>query len=274
MAGVRPRVVLVADGHEITHRQMEALMALDEKGSMKRAADQLGISTPVLHKYVHEMEEKMDTELVATTSRGSKLTSQGRELIKKFKSYELRLGDEEYLRVAGTVISQRCILTAASEISADGKVCAVSISSDETNLRLAAEGRVDCVILDDALFAMERAPESEVSEVGYDMLMQKDVGPRYARLGFGAQRLAFRYLDEKEIPHEVVRTIYEPTMVDRTELSYFVNRSLVRTGIVKAIGARDLSWSNHSIVALQCTEHEDLPAFLEEAREAWIYRKG
>jgi hypothetical protein len=136
------------------------------------------------------------------------------------------------------------------------------------------EGRVDCVVFDDALFAMENAPEGDAAEIGSDILMHRDNGPRHARLSFGAQRLAFRHLDEQEIPHEVVRTIFEPTMVDHTELSYFVNRSLVRTGVVKAAGAKDQPWSMHSIVALQCTEHPDLAAIIEEAREAWIYRKG
>jgi len=124
------------------------------------------------------------------------------------------------------------------------------------------------------MFAMERSPDLQSAEIGSDMLQLKDTGPRYARLGFGAQRLAFRYLDERDIPHEVVRTIFEPSMIDRTDLSYFVNKSLVREGIVEADGAKDQMWSIHSIMALTATDRDDLAAFLEEAREAWIYRKG
>jgi len=274
MADVRPRVIFVTDGQEITHRQMEALTALHENGSMTRAAVALGISTPVLHKYIHEVEEKADAELVSTTSTGSKLTGEGLELLKRFRAYELRLIDEKQLRIAGTPVSQRCIMIAATELSADGKDCTVTISSDEPNLRLMGERRVDCVVLDDAMFAMEKAPEAEISEVGSDMLMLKDVGPKFARTKFGAQRLGFRHLEDRQIPHEIVRDIFEPTMLDHLDLSYFVNRSFVRTGVVKAIGAKDQPWSVHSISALQCTEHEYLPAFLEEAKEAWVYRKG
>ena len=274
MVDARPRVIFVADGREITHRQMEALAMLNDKGSMKKAAAALDISTPVLHKYIHEIEEKADAALVVTTSRGSRLTEEGIELLRRFGEYELRLKDDDHLRVAGTAVSQRCILTAASELSAEGRNCVVTISTDETNLRLVKEGRVDCVVFDDALFAMENIPEGDAAEIGSDMLMHRDNGPRHARLAFGAQRLAFRHLDEQEIPHEVVRTIFEPTMVDRTELSFFINHSLVRTGVMKAIGAKDQPWSMHSIVALQHTAHPYLPAFIEEAREAWIYRKG
>ncbi len=274
MVDVRPRVVFVSDGQEITHRQMEALAALHRRGSMKKAAESLGLSTPVLHKYVREIEEKADAELISSTSRGSRLTKAGLELLRRFKAYELRLEDPTVLRVAGTVVSERCLLAAATELSDAGKACVVTISTDEANLRLMDEAKVDCVVLDDAMYAMERAPEAESTEIGSDMLLFKDEGPRFAKLAFGAQRLAFRFMTEKDIPHEIVRVIYEPTMVDRTDLSYFVNRSLARNGVVRAEGAKDQKWSLHSMMALECTEHEDLPLFLEEAREAWFYRKG
>jgi molybdate transport repressor ModE-like protein len=274
MVDARPRVVFVCEGQEITHRQMEALAALHEKGSMKKAADAIGVSTPVLHKYVREIEVKADANLIASTSKGSRLTEAGLELLRRFRAYELRLKDEDVLRVAGTVVTERCLLSAATELSDNGIACHVTISTDEMNMRLMDEMRLDCVILDDAIFAMEKAQDIQSAEIGSDMLLLKETGSRYARLGFGAQRLAFRYLDEKGIPHDVVRTIYEPTMVDRTDLSYFVNKSLVRNGIVRADGAKDLKWSIHSVTALQCSENENIPAFLEEAREAWLYRKG
>lgn len=270
----KPRIMFVSDGHEVTHRQMEALAALNEKGSMQKAAAFLGVSTPVLHKYVREIEEKTDTALITSTSKGSKLTSDGLELLKRFKAYELRLEDPELFRVAGTVVTERCLRTAATELSDGGRSCAVTIATDESNLRLMDEGRVDCIILDDAIFAMDRAQDVLSEEIGSDMLMQKDVGERYAFLTFGAQRLAFRYLEERGIPHEIARTIHEPSMLNRTDLSYFVNRSLIRTGMVLEEGAKDARWSVHSILALKCTGHEDLSAFLEQAREAWLYRKG
>ena len=274
MVDAKPRVVFVSDGKEITHRQMEALSALLVKGSMKKAADLIGVSTPVLHKYVREVEEKAEASLVVSTSKGSRLTDAGLELLKRFRAYELRLRDDPVLRVAGTVVTERCLLSAATELSDSGVQCRVTISTDEVNIRLMDEMRLDCVILDDAMFAMEKAQDVQSAEIGSDMLLLKETGSRYARLGFGAQRLAFRYLDEKGIPHDVVRTIYEPTMVDRTDLSYFVNKSLVRNGIVRADGSKDQKWSIHAVIALQCSENENIPAYLEEAREAWLYRKG
>ncbi|OGS42836.1 MAG: hypothetical protein A3K67_03460 [Euryarchaeota archaeon RBG_16_62_10] len=266
--------MFVCDGQEISHRQMEALEALHLKGSMKRAAEALGLSTPVLYKYVKEVEGKADAKLVSSTSRGSRLTAEGLGLLRRYRAYELRLEDEKPLRVAGTAVSEKCVLMAATELSDRGTPCKVVIGGDEDNLRLMDELRVDCVVLDDAIFAIEKSPEAQSTEIGSDVLMHKDAGERYARLRFGAQRLAFRYLKERDIPHTIVRELFEPSMVDHTDLSYFVNRSLARTGVVRAEGAKEQRWSVHSIMALQCTEHEDLEDFLAEARDAWLYRKG
>jgi len=274
MTSIRPRVVFVSEGQEITHRQMEALAALHAKGSMQKAAASLDLSTPVLHKYVREIEEKAGASLVASTSKGSRLTAAGIDLLERFKAYELRLEDQPVLRVAGTIVTERCLLTAATELSDTGKDIAVTISTDELNMRLVRENRVDCVLLDDAIYAMDEAPHLQVDEIGTDMLLLREAGRRFAKLSFGAQRLAFRYLKDKGVPHEVARTIHEPSMLDRTDLSYFVNKSLVHTGVVKAEGARDAKWSLHSITALRASDHEDLPMFLEEASEAWVYRKG
>ena len=154
----RPRVVFVSEGQEITHRQMEALAALHERGSMKKAAESIGVSTPVLHKYVREIEEKTDASLVVSTSKGSRLTELGIEFLGRFRAYELRLKDEDVLRVAGTVVSERCLLTAATELSDTGTACQVSISTDDANLRLLEERRVDCVLFDDAMFRWRSHP--------------------------------------------------------------------------------------------------------------------
>lgn len=275
MPGPKPRVIFVSDGQEITHRQMEALAALHSRGSMKKAAEFLGLSTPVLHKYIHEIEDKSGLGLVSSTSRGSKLTAEGVELLSRFRAYEMRLDDHpEVLKVAGTVVSETTLLTAATILSDAHKQVRIIISTDEENIHLAEERRVDAVVLDDAAFAMERAPDMPSTEIGSDMLVLKDTGSRYAKLAFGAQRLGFRYLSGMGIPFEIDRIVYEPRMVDHTDLSYFANKSLVRSGRIEGVGAKDQTWSLHSIVALQCTEHEDLPMFLDEARDAWVYRKG
>lgn len=271
---LKGRTTIVADGAEVTHRQLEALAAVRDRGSMKRASEALGISTPVLYKYVKETEQKVGAALVTSSSRGTALTGEGRELLRRFEAFELRLKDEDGVRVAGTLVSERCVLTAATTLSQSGTPCRVWISTDEENLRMMDEGRLDCVVLDDALYAMERADMFEGTEVGADVLLHRPCGPDYVRLAFGAQRLAFRYLEQKGIEHRVACTAFEPAVLDTTDLSYFVNRSLVRRGVVKAHGAREQKWSQHSVTAVPCSESTGTEAFIAEARRAGLYPKG
>ncbi len=271
---VRARAALVVDGENITHRQLVALSALKRRGSMKKAAEELGISTPVLYKYIREVEAKIGVSLVESNSKGSKLTVQGMELIDRFASYEKRLDDQPQLKVAGTLVSESCLLTAATALSKKGIDCSIWISTDDENLRMADQGIMDCMVLDDALFAMERSQEVVGTEVGSDLLLHRDSGPRYLNLAFGAQRLGFRHLEEKKVEHQVVFKVFEPAMLDYTELSYFVNRSLVRRGIVKAEDATEQRWSIHSIMAIPFSDHADVAAFIDEARRAGLYPKG
>jgi len=271
---VRARAVLLIDGQEVTHRQLEALMALERVGSMKKAADSLGISTPVLYKYVKEAEAKAGLPIVQSSSKGTKLTEYGKDLLRKHREMELRLEGDRPLAIAGTLVSERCVLTAASVLSASGIACEAVISTDKHNLRLVDEGRLDCVILDDVLHLMERAEELEGREIGNDVLLHLDRGEEYARLAFGAQRLAFRYLEERDFKHKIVSEIFEPVLLDTCDLSYFVNRSLVRRGVLRAAGAKEQRWSVHSIMAVPCSDHPDVEGFISEARRAGVYPKG
>ena len=268
-----PRVILVTDEGEVTHRQLEALFAVRREGSMKKAAASLGISTPVLHKYVKEAQDRFGERLVRSDNRGTKLTESGTHLLAKLEALRLRTEDRPSFHAAGTLVSELCLLSAASAMAQRGIDCRVTVSTDDENLRAMEEMRVDCVILDDPLRAMELSERFEGVEIAPDMLLLRRSGPEFVQLEFGAQRLGFRYLEQEGIEHSVASRIFEPALLDRTSLSYFVNRSLVRRGILSAEGAEEQRWSVHSIVALPCSDHTDAEEFLTHARRAGIYPK-
>lgn len=270
---LRPRTTFVSDEGEISHRQLEALAAVAEKGSMKRAAAHLGISTPVLYKYVKEVEERAGERLVRSDSRGTKLTDSGRHLIRRAEAMRLRTEDRDLLHVAGTLVSELCLMSAASAMTQRGMACRVTVSTDEENLRMVDEMRVDCIMLDDPLWAMERAEEMDGVEIGSDLLLLRRSGKDFARLAFGAQRLGFRYLEQSGERFSISKRLFEPALLDRTDLSYFVNRSLVRRGILRAEGAEEQPWSVHPILAVPCSEHADVKDFIEQARRSGVYPK-
>ncbi|UCE90734.1 MAG: LysR family transcriptional regulator [Methanobacteriota archaeon] len=268
-----PRVILVTDEGEVTYRQLEALFAVRREGSMKKAATALGISAPVLHKYVKEAEERCGERLVRSDSTGTKLTTAGAALLARLEAIRLRAEDRPSLHVAGTLVSELCLLSAASAMAQRGRDCRVTVSTDDENLRAMEEMRVDCVILDDPLRAMELAERFDSVEIAPDMLLLRRSGPEFVKLEFGAQRLGFRYLEQEGIEHRVTRRLFEPALLDTTDLSYFVNRSLVRRGILAAEGAGEQRWSVHSIMALSCSEHPDAGEFLAHARRTGVYPK-
>ena len=68
------------NGNTVTNRQLEALLAVQDTGSQTAAARRLGISVPVLHKYIRAIEEAAGASVVRSTPAGSKLTPEGEEI--------------------------------------------------------------------------------------------------------------------------------------------------------------------------------------------------
>lgn len=65
------------NGRQVTARQLEALLAVQETGSQTAAAQRMGISVPVLHKYMSSIEDAAGAPVLKTTPAGSRLTPEG-----------------------------------------------------------------------------------------------------------------------------------------------------------------------------------------------------
>ena len=71
------RNYMVINGNTISSRQIEVLTAIRDCGSKTAAAKALGISPPVVHKYMATMEESVGMRLMASTATGTELTEMG-----------------------------------------------------------------------------------------------------------------------------------------------------------------------------------------------------
>ena len=78
---IEVRTYMVINGNTISSRQLEVLSAIRRYGSKTAAAKALGISVPVVHKYMAAMEEATGTRLMASTATGTELTEMGIRLL-------------------------------------------------------------------------------------------------------------------------------------------------------------------------------------------------
>ena len=110
---------------------------------------------------------------------------------------------------------------------------------------------------------MRQRPAEE--EVGRDALLWVDRGKEFALFRYGPQRLGFEYLEQQQIPYEVVRFISESDSLLDSKLSFFINESLA---LRKGFTRRSLSTSIISDYAIMGVVHED-----SESKVAGVLRE-
>jgi molybdate transport repressor ModE-like protein len=227
---IEPSISLLINGRAVTARQLEVLVAIEEEGSQNRAAERMGISTPVLHRYLGQLEERSEVPLTTTSSRGTRLTREGRAVVEEFMALKGRTRSDESVIVGCTIITEELLLDVLSRIDRGGEYDLI-ISDDDRNLADFRAGLMDLVVLDDPLHAYE-CEDAIWEEIADDHLVHVARGERYMRFMYGAQRIGFRHLESEGIPFMVSGTTRSLSAMDRSGLSYFVNHSYaVRKGL-------------------------------------------
>ncbi|MBR4227317.1 MAG: LysR family transcriptional regulator [Candidatus Methanomethylophilaceae archaeon] len=74
---IKAEISLEVNGTLVTARQIEALLAVQDTGSQASAARRLGISAPVLNKYISAISAAAGADVLRTTPAGSALTAEG-----------------------------------------------------------------------------------------------------------------------------------------------------------------------------------------------------
>ena len=87
---IEVRTYMVVNGNNISYRQLEVLAAINKHGSKTAAAKELGISPPVVHRYMEAMEEAAGTHLMLSTPNGTELTAMGLSLLEVANMMEER----------------------------------------------------------------------------------------------------------------------------------------------------------------------------------------
>ena len=67
---LKPVVSLRVNGVGLTPHQLDVLLAVHQEGSQRRAGQKLRIATPVIHRYLAQMEVKVGVKLLKTSGTG------------------------------------------------------------------------------------------------------------------------------------------------------------------------------------------------------------
>ncbi len=262
---VEPVVSLRVNGVALTPHQLDVLLAVYKKGSQRKAAEQLGLAVPVVHRYLAQVEAKCGAPLLITTPRGTELNNDGKDIALEYSALIERMRLGESTVVGGTIITEELLMTVLSRLDPEAKYDLV-ISDDERNIKDFKAGLMDIVLLDDPLAAYEME-EVAFEEAAEDRLLHIDRGEKYVRFRYGAQRLGFRHLESSRIPYSVEGTSRSVASLVRGNRSFFVNESLAMRRGLRMNSSTDPELLKHKILAIYRKEEQEIDWLLRELRK-------
>ncbi len=113
---------LEVNGVNLTSHQLEVIYAIYRNGSQRSAARSLGITTPVLNRYVRQIEAKTHTRLADSTPTGTVLTDDGERIAKEFAALNARMAKTTSLVVGCTIITEDLLLSSLSKVDPEGRL--------------------------------------------------------------------------------------------------------------------------------------------------------
>lgn len=127
----------------------------------------------------------------------------------------------------------------------------VVVSDDEHNIRAMAEGLADMAVIDDPLYVYEMDEYGfESDEVGNLGMVFVDNGDSFIRYKYGAQRVAFMYLDSLKRKYTVDAETYSLTEMLGSNKSFFVDEVLLMRKGLRIKSAADPKVLRHVVTAV------------------------
>ena len=262
---LEPSVALKVNGTELTPHQLEVILAIYQTGSQKAAAARLGIATPVLHRYLHQIEAKCGQKLAETKATGTELNDEGEEIAKEYLALQKRMNRGDKVVVGCTPVTEELLFTTLSALN-DPSVYQLIISDDERNVQDFQARLMDIVVLDDPLFAYE-TDGLNWEEVAEDRLIHVERNSAYGRYRYGAQRIGFKYLEAKGEQYRIERTEHSLAALMRSNMSFFVNESLTMRKGLSLRSSTDPDQFRHKILAVYWEEGPAVDALVKELKK-------
>lgn len=252
---IRVQSTQTINGRPVTSRQLEALLAVQETGSQTAAAHRLGISVPVIHKYLSSIEEAAGAPILKTTPAGSKLTEEGLEIAGVARSMGYRCVRDRSFTICCSPVTEDMMMSVVSSLRIPG--ANIVVSSDEYNIGMLREDRADLAIIDDPLYLFD-AEEFEMDEIGYMGMVLVDNGPSFIRYKYGAQRVAFMFLDSEDREYKIDSETFSLPELLGSNKSFFIDEYLLTRKNLHLKSAIDPGMLRHAITALYRTESRNV----------------
>jgi molybdenum-dependent DNA-binding transcriptional regulator ModE len=261
---LKPVISLKVNGARLTPHQLDVLLTVHQEGSQRKAGQKLKIATPVVHRYLAQMEAKAGVKLLKTSALGTTLTEDGKQIALEYSALVARMKDGGATIVGGTISTEDLLLSAVSRLDSESKYDLI-IADDERNMKDFDAGLMDLVLLDDPLYAYE-AENAQIEDIAGDRLIHVDKGPSYMKYRYGAQRIGFRHLDSTKANYTIDGTTrYLPTLL-RSNKSCFIAESLALKKGLKLSSATDPNLLAYRILALYHGEKEAVSWLLRELK--------
>ncbi len=246
---IRVRTEQIINGQGVTNRQLEALIAVAKTGSMTAAARELGISVPVVHRYISNIESAAGVPVTVSTPSGTSLTAVGKEIAERFTESAARVSDDRGCTVCCSPVTEALLTSVFSSLKLTD--VELVISDDVHNVRMMKEGLADLALIDDPLYLYDFDEMGyDMDEVGYMGMVYVDNGPEFIRYKYGAQRVAFMFLESMNREHTVVSETYSLSEMLGSGKSFFVDEYLLTRKRLKIKSAVDPGVLRHAITAV------------------------
>jgi len=237
----------IINGKTVTSRQLEALLAVQDTGSQTSAAKRLGISVPVLHKYMSFIEEAAGEPILRTTPAGSVLTPAGRQIAEIARSMDCRCRTERGFTVCCSPVTEDIVMSVVS--AAKIPEIHMIVSDDGYNISMMRENRADLAIIDDPLYLFD-AEEYMMDEIGYMGMVYVDNGPSFIRYKYGAQRVAFMFLDSLNKKYTVDTETFSISELLGSNRSFFIDEFMLTRRNLRLKSAVDPRVLRHAVTAI------------------------
>jgi len=235
------------NGKTVTYRQLEALVAVQETNSQTAAARKLGISVPVLHKYISLIEDAAGEPVLLTTPAGSVLTSAGKEIADIARSMEYRCDQRRDFTICCSPVTEDIMMSVVSALKIPDTH--MIVSDDSYNIRMMRENRADLAIIDDPLYLFD-ADEYLMDEIGYMGMVLVDNGPSFIRYKYGAQRVAFMFLDSLNRKYSIDSETYSLPELLGSNKSFFIDEFMLTRRNLRLRSAVDPKSLKHAVTAI------------------------